>query len=198
MRSAARPSRQRGLWFDTWGRTPDRPGALQLFWFAVSAAVTSRPCATGRIDRLGACGNNLPGRIKSDPALRHAGRGRLVARVTVHGDKGSVIKARADQQGEPAAWRRVDRAAPTWARMTTRWWFICCDASLQARWSRPAGRSAPPGARSWRCAEGPDLRQSGAAVALGDGPFWCGGALAESGMVQTDWPVRTTSCNTLR
>ncbi len=98
------------------------------------------------------------------------------SRFTVHGDKGSVIKARADQQ-ESQLLAGVVPGSAGWGQDDDP--LVIYDASLQAHaQATPAGRSAPVLYADPRCAEGPD-RQSGAAggSAGGDGRSGIGGAL---------------------
>ncbi len=108
-----------GLWFDLGPHLIDQ--ALQLFGLPQSVQ--------GNIATLrdGAEINDWAHVVLNYPAhkvILHCSM--LVAggssRFTVHGDKGSVIKARADQQESQLLAGVVPyRAAPAGARMTTRW-----------------------------------------------------------------------------
>ncbi|VDA08080.1 scyllo-inositol 2-dehydrogenase (NADP(+)) [Klebsiella pneumoniae] len=114
-----------GLWFDLGPHLIDQ--ALQLFGLPQSVQ--------GNIATLrdGAEINDWAHVVLNYPAhkvILHCSM--LVAggssRFTVHGDKGSVIKARADQQ-ESQLLAGVVPGSAGWGRMTTRW---LSDASLQA------------------------------------------------------------------
>ena len=161
-----------GLWFDLGPHLIDR--ALQLFGLPQSVQ--------GNIATLrdGAEINDWAHVVLNYPAhkvILHCSM--LVAggssRFTVHGDKGSVIKARADQQ-ESQLLAGVVPGSAGWGRMTTRWLSMMPRCRPTRR--LPAGRSAPVLYADPRCAEGPD-RQSGAAggSAGGDGRSGSGGAL---------------------